>query len=513
MRGGHVLALLAALAVAGGCRPEAPVPAPSTTTPKPAAPAPAKAPAARPAPTRDAVFGRPQLDQMLAPIALYPDALLAQVLMASTYPGDVAEAVAWSRAHPKVMGEDAVRRVADMPWDPSVQALAAFPQTLAMLGQNLAWVQNLGDAYLAQPRDVAASIQRLRRKAQQAGFLGSNPYQVVRTAPRPRTPGPAIGPPPAPVADEGLGNAQEEYTEDIYIEPVDEEMVYVPSYDPNEVYGTWEDPYYEPIYYAPPAGYYLGGALAAGLAFGVGVAIIDSLWGDIDWNGGDIDIDLDRYNRAHVDHRRAAGDNHWRHDPVNRDGVPYRDRVNRERYDRQLDGAASRDAFRGDDPERMRAREQARATMQRSGFDAPARSHREAVEDARAAELEAANARERAMAVERDRERERERTRMAQVERERAQAAERERVQLAERERQQEGERQRARQHEHERQRARQHQAAEQQRRARDNAFDGARQPQRSREDYDRGRASQAHRGSYGGGRQVSRPAGRPSRR
>ena len=510
--------LVLTLLLGGACKPEVPAPPPGET-PAAAKPAPAAAKPSRRAPPRNIVFGKPQLDQMLAPIALYPDPLLAQVLMAATYPGDVSEAARWSREHPRVMGEEAAVRVAAMPWDPSVQALVAFPQTLAMMGQDLAWVQNLGDAYMAQPRDVSASVQRLRRKAQQAGFLSSNSYQNVRSAPRARPPGPPIESSPEPVADEGYAEAapaQEEYTEDIYIEPVDEEMVYVPSYDPNEVYGTWEDPYYAPVYYPPPVGYYAGRVLAAGVVFGVGMAIGDALWGDIDWNDGDIDIDTDRYNRLHVDHHRDAGDRTWRHDPVNRDGVPYRDGVSRERFDRSLDGAASRDAFRGDDPARMRAREQARGAGQGSAF-AGQDGNRRSLEDARAAELDAANARERAMAVERDREREREQTRLAQVERERAQNAERERAQNAERDRARQQERaqqERARAQTRERDAARQRHAAEQQRRARDNAFDGARNPRASRDHYDRGRASQGHRGGgSGGGRQVSRPSGGGRRR
>jgi hypothetical protein len=107
--------------------------------PGPAAPEPCRHQAA--------VFTQEQLDQMLAPIALYPDPLLAQVLMASTYPGEVAEAVTWSKAHPDAKGDDAVKQVASQPWDPSVQALVAFPQVLATLGQDPVWVQRLGDAW------------------------------------------------------------------------------------------------------------------------------------------------------------------------------------------------------------------------------------------------------------------------------------------------------------------------------------------------------------------------------
>ena len=140
-----------------------------------AADAPA-APAAATAPAKDAVFTTEQLDQMLASIALYPDPLLAQVLMAATYPGEVAEAVTWSKAHPDAKGDDAVKQVASQTWDPSVQALVAFPQVLATLGQDPVWVQRLGDAFLAQPDELMAGVQRLRRQAQAAGNLQSNQY-------------------------------------------------------------------------------------------------------------------------------------------------------------------------------------------------------------------------------------------------------------------------------------------------------------------------------------------------
>ena len=107
-----------------------------------------------------------QLDSLSAPIALYPDALLAQVLMASTFPQDIAAAAAWSRAHPNTKGDDAVRAVAGESWDPSVQSLVAFPQVLATMASKPDWVAQLGNAFLAQPNDVMDSVQRLRRQAQ-----------------------------------------------------------------------------------------------------------------------------------------------------------------------------------------------------------------------------------------------------------------------------------------------------------------------------------------------------------
>ena len=131
-------------------------------------------------------FSKEQLDQMTAQVALYPDPLLSQVLMASTYPADVAEAAKWSRAHPDDKGDEAVEKVQDQPWDPSVQSLVAFPQVIIMMGEKPDWVKDLGDAFLAQPDDVMDSVQRLRVAAQKAGNLKSNDEVIVKTETRRR---------------------------------------------------------------------------------------------------------------------------------------------------------------------------------------------------------------------------------------------------------------------------------------------------------------------------------------
>ncbi|MBS5849105.1 MAG: DUF3300 domain-containing protein, partial [Pseudomonas putida] len=228
-------------------------------------PAPDPAPQADTVAAKTPVFTQEQLDQMLAPVALYPDPLLAQVLMAATYPGQVSEAVAWSKANPKASGDAAVKQVAKQPWDPSVQALVAFPQLLATLGQDPVWVQRLGDAFLAQPEDVMGAVQRLRHQAQAAGNLQSNQYQNVTVQAAPATQ--AASSPPST----------------IIIQPADPQVVYVPSYNPTTTYGTWAYPASPPVYYPPPPMYYPGSALVAGLAFGTGVAVVASLWGDCDW--------------------------------------------------------------------------------------------------------------------------------------------------------------------------------------------------------------------------------------
>jgi hypothetical protein len=359
-----VLLLSATTSLAQSAQAGAPVP----TNAADVAPAQAPAQAPAPAPAKDAVFSQEQLDQMLAPIALYPDPLLAQLLMASTYPGEIAEAVTWSKAHPDAKGDDAVKQVANQTWDPSVQALVAFPQVLATLGQDPVWVQRLGDAFLAQPDDVMNGVQRLRHQAQAAGNLQSNQYQNVTVQ------APAPAPASAPASS----------TSTIIIQPADPQVVYVPTYNPTTTYGTWAYPASPPVYYPPPPAYYPGSALMAGLAFGTGVAIIGSLWGDCDWNDNDIDIDVDRYNN--INRNNQITNNKWQHNAVHRDGVPYRDNRSREQYGRQLGGANQRDAYRGDNAQRAQAREKARSSMDRHGIERPATSNRQARDQARRAE-------------------------------------------------------------------------------------------------------------------------------
>ncbi|PYB69582.1 DUF3300 domain-containing protein [Pseudomonas sp. LB-090624] len=332
-------------------------------------PAPDPVPQAETVAAKTPVFTQEQLDQMLAPVALYPDPLLAQVLMAATYPGQVSEAVTWSKANPKASGDDAVKQVAKQPWDPSVQALVAFPQLLATLGQDPVWVQRLGDAFLAQPDDVMGAVQRLRHQAQAAGNLQSNQYQnvTVQAVPAPQ----AASSPPST----------------IIIQPADPQVVYVPSYNPTTTYGTWAYPASPPVYYPPPPMYYPGSALVAGLAFGTGVAIVASLWGDCDWGNNDIDIDVNRYNNINANNRITNNQNKWQHNAANREGVPYRDARSRQQYGRQLDGATQRTAFRGDDAQRAQARDKARASMDRAGIERPATDNRQARQQMREAKV------------------------------------------------------------------------------------------------------------------------------
>ena len=405
------------------------------------------------------VFSNEELDQMLAPLALYPDALLAQVLMAATYPGDVADAVTWSTEHPDASGDDAVRQVSDQPWDPSVQSLVAFPAVLITLGQDPAWVQKVGDAFLASPDKVMDSVQRLRRQAKEAGNLESNEQQKVTEQPA-----------AAPAQATSTGGSSQQT---IIIESADPQVVYVPSYNPTVVYGTWPYPSYPPAYYPPPPGYYFGSAVVAGIGFAAGVAIIDSLWGDCDWDGGDIDIDVDRYNNINSNRQINAGDKTWKHNAVNRDGVPYRDRASREQYSQRLANGEQRQEMRGRDTARAADRERARQSLEQRGFDSPATSNRQA--------------RERAQTANRD-------MRNSDQMRQRAQSSQRGTAQS--------------------RQQTRQQHATS--RGTRDNAFAGARTPDRERAYQQRGQASRAAasrpQAARASGQAVSRPAMSSSR-
>lgn len=346
---------------------------PAAAEPPAAAPTVAPPPAPPPPAPPETVFTAEQLDQMLAPIALYPDSLLAQVLMAATYPGNVSDAVAWSKAHPDAKGDDAVRQVAEMPWDPSVQSLVAFPDVLYLMGQDPTWVQRVGDAFLAQPDAVMQSVQKLRQRAQAAGTLKSNQQQKVTVKEAPPSNTTVVESAPA---------------QTIVIEPADPQVVYVPSYNPNVVYGTWPAPSYPPTYYPPPPSYPIATGLATGLAFGVGVAAIASLWGDCDWDNGDVDVDVNRYNNINVNRQKLdASQRTWQHNPTYRQGVPYRGQATQQRFDRRLAGADQRTALRGQDP-RAADRARARQSLNQRGIAAPATTNRQAQERAQSASRE-----------------------------------------------------------------------------------------------------------------------------
>ena len=260
-----------------------------------------------------------QLEQLVAPIALYPDSLLAQVLMASTYPLEVVEAARWVKANPKVEGkalEDAMQK---QDWDPSVKSLTAFPQTLAMLNDKLSWTTQLGDAFLAQQKDVMNAAQVLRQKAKAAGNLESNEQQKVT------------------VEDKPAGDQ----TQTIIIQPANPQVVYVPTYNPTVIYGPWPYPAYPPFYWYPP-GYV---AATSMISFGVGMAVGAAMWGGCNWGHSSVNININRYNRFN---RTTINNVNWKHDNRHRRGVSYGNRDLQKRFGgRQARDAQAREAFRG----------------------------------------------------------------------------------------------------------------------------------------------------------------------
>jgi hypothetical protein len=283
------------------------------------------------------VFSTEELDQILAPIALYPDELLAQVLMASTYPLEIVEAERWSidPGNAKLAGDQLIAALAGQTWDPSVKSLVPFPQVLQMMSAQLSWTQRLGDAFLAQQPDVLDSVQRLRAQAQTAGKLATTEQQVVTTQ-----------------------------AQTIIIQQANPQIIYVPTYNPAVVYGVWRYPAYPPYYYPPPPAYYPGSAFLSGMAFAAGVAIVGDLWGwgNCNWGRGhghgNIHINVNHYNKININNINAgrattlpANSNAWRHDPIHRKGVAYRDAGTRQQYlgQRGAPSAAARD-FRGFTP-------------------------------------------------------------------------------------------------------------------------------------------------------------------
>ena len=287
-----------------------------------------------PADGGQAIFKPEELDALLAPIALYPDDLLAMVLVASTYPIEVVEAERWSKdpKNAKFKGDQLAKALESQEWDPSVKSLVPFPDVLDLMSQQLAWTQKLGDAFLAQQQDVMASVQRLRKKSQEAGSLQTNEQQKVTTE--------------ATTASDGTTQ------QTIIIEPANPQVVYVPSYSPAVVYGGWPYPAYPPAYFPPPPGYAFGsGAL---LGFGVGIAVGGALWGwgNCNWGGGDINVNANKYNNINVNKPKVSGDR-WQHDPSHRKGVAYRDQGSKQKFGQSRPGAADRQQYRGRDGDRQ----------------------------------------------------------------------------------------------------------------------------------------------------------------
>ena len=262
-----------------------------------------------------------QLDQLTAPIALYPDPLLGFILPASTYPLEVVEAARWldDPAHATLKGEELSAAVDAQPWDPSVKSLLLFPEVLHLMDSHLEWTEQLGDAFLAQQADVMDSIQRLRQRALAQGTLQSTPQQIVAT-------------------DQNA----------ITIEPANPDVVYVPYYVPG-IFGSWEWPDYPPYFFALPPGVYIGGAF---IGFGIGIGFYEPWWGwyGFNWPGRGVVVypPHERHPgnppRPYPPHPRGSPQP-WRHDPQHRGGVPYRDAATAARY--QGADASARHAYRG----------------------------------------------------------------------------------------------------------------------------------------------------------------------
>jgi hypothetical protein len=278
-------------------------------------------------------FIQEELDQMLAPIALYPDELLVQVLMAATYPLEVVQAYRWVQANPNLNGDPLAVALEQRNWDPSVKSLVNFPSVLQMMNDRLEWTQKLGDAFLAQKDQLMATVQELRQKAEAQGSLRTTSEQRVIVEPQ---------------------------TQTIVIEPATPEVVYVPVYDPTIVYGPWWWPGYPPSYYYPRGAVVAGNVIAFGLGVGVGVAW-GYAWGGFNWHHHDVVINTTRnvYINNRIDRNRyvthvtpgSGGHGMWSHDPVHRRGVAYRAPAVAQQFGRgPLPGADERRDLRGFDP-------------------------------------------------------------------------------------------------------------------------------------------------------------------
>jgi hypothetical protein len=243
-----------------------------------------------------------QLDAVLAPIALYPDQLLAQVLMASTYPNDVASAARFVRQNPSLTGAALDEALQGRNWDPSVLSLTAYPQVLLMMNDMLGWTQRLGDAFLTNRQQVMDTVQMLRVRAEAAGNLQSTPQQTV-------------------IDQSGI----------IDIEPAQPQYVYVPVYDPTVIYGSWSDAVYVPPFWYPPAIYGypdLGPGIAAGVFFGTARRVDYNHWGWArpNWRGHDIDVNISHNHFANrPQYADRWRDGRWARSPEQHPSVAFHD--------------------------------------------------------------------------------------------------------------------------------------------------------------------------------------------
>jgi uncharacterized membrane protein YgcG len=327
----HKLTLTAislALAIASRAMAQGAPPAPPTAASTPAASGQDQPP-----------LSQQELDQILAPLALYPDSLLSQIFMASTYPLEVVEAERWMKANASLKGDALTKALEAKTWDASVKSLVNFPDILAMMSEKLDMTVKLGDAFIAQQKQVMDTVQTLRSKAKQQGNLESNQQQTVKVEPA----------------------AAGSQTQTIIIEPADPQVVYVPQYNPTVVYGSWPYPAYPPYPYYPP-GYVASNVLSFGVGMAVGAAW-GYAWGHCNWGGGDVDIDVNRNTNINNNIDRSkykndmqrkgatnqAGKGSFKHDSSHRQGAPYRDSKTAQQFGGSSAAQAkqSRDAYRG----------------------------------------------------------------------------------------------------------------------------------------------------------------------
>lgn len=251
-----------------------------------------------------------QLDSLVAPIALYPDPMLSQTLVASTYPLEIVQLQQWLEKNKGLKDQALADAVKKQDWDPSIQAMAALPDVVKQLAENIKWTAELGNAFLAQQSDVMEAVQRMRKKAMDAGNLRSTEQQKVET------------------------KVVESKTV-VVVEQSDPQIVYVPSYNPTVVYGPPVHPY-PPIAYPPP-GYYAAGMA---ISFGVGVAM-GAMWSGgwgwgCGWGSNDVDINVNNnFNRnANINrgNTNIGSGNKWQHNPQHRGAAPYQDRATANKY-------------------------------------------------------------------------------------------------------------------------------------------------------------------------------------
>lgn len=290
-----------------------------------------------------------KIEQLVAPIALYPDSLLSQVLMASTYPLEIVEADRWVKANANLKDKALDDALGKQTWDPSVISLCKLPDVLAKMSKNLDWTQDLGDAFLAQQADVMKAVQKLRNEAYKAGNLKSSDQTKVVVQ-----------------------------QETIVIQPASPQVVYVPTYDPTVVYGAPPPPsYYYPAMMVPPPGY----ALARGIMWGAGFAIGNAMFGGCDWHGNNVTINNvninnnNMYKNTNINNKNNVNNKqNWNHDASHRGNVGYGNPQLNQKYNKGSQGGLVKDQARGYDKAGQGAGGQNRAGQPSAGTRDASRS-------------------------------------------------------------------------------------------------------------------------------------------